>query len=177
MAALERRTARHASLLLPLLVVLAAALPWGPAYAAALQGRVVAVADGDTLTVLAGRERVRVRLSYIDAPERGQPFGRRSRQSLGELCHQRMAVVNVAGRDRYGRVLGIVSCEGVIANREQVKRGLAWVYSRYARRDSPLYEVEREARKDRRGLWQASDPQAPWQWRSRKRASRAGAPA
>lgn len=177
MGALQRRIARHASALLPLAAVLVLAMPWRPAYAVALQGRVVAVADGDTLTVLSGRERVRVRLSYIDAPERGQPFGRRARQSLGELCHERMAVVTVAGRDRYGRVLGVVSCDGVIANREQVKRGLAWVYTRYARRDSPLYAVEREARSERRGLWQASDPQAPWQWRNRKRASRAGAPA
>ncbi len=135
------------------------------------------VADGDTLTVLAGREQVRVRLSYIDAPERGQPYGRRARQSLGELCQARMAVVTVAGKDRYGRVLGIVSCGGVVANREQVKRGLAWVYSRYAERNSPLYEVEQEAREERRGLWQASDPQPPRQWRSRKRTSRAGAPA
>jgi len=139
-------------------------------HGAELHGRVIGVADGDTLTVLVGHDAVRVRLSDIDAPERGQPYGANARQSLAALCADRMATVVSAGHDRYGRTLGVVACGGVDANREQVRRGLAWVYARYARRDSPLYEVEREAREQGRGLWQVAHPLPPWQWRSRHKA-------
>jgi endonuclease YncB( thermonuclease family) len=146
-----------------------------PSHGRELHGRVVGVADGDTLTVLVHHERVRVRLADIDAPERAQPYGTRARQSLAELCHERIATVIEAGKDRYGRTVGVVSCDGVVANREQVRRGLAWVYSKYARRDSPLYAIEREARTQARGLWQAGDAQPPWEWRNRHRASHARA--
>ncbi|HWI15841.1 MAG TPA: thermonuclease family protein [Burkholderiales bacterium] len=141
-----------------------------PSEGAELRGRVVGVADGDTLTVLVDHEAVRIRLSDIDAPERGQSYGANARQSLAELCAGRMATVVSEGHDRYGRTLGVVACGGVDANREQVRRGLAWVYARYARRDSPLYEVEREAREQGRGLWQGADPLPPWLWRSRHKA-------
>lgn len=150
----------------------ALALP-GAAHGGELHGVVVGVTDGDTLTVLVDRHRIRVRLSDIDAPERGQPYGARARQSLADLCYDRIATVAAAGTDRYGRTLGVVSCEGVVANREQVRRGLAWVYTRYTRRDSPLHAVQREARTRRRGLWQLPEPQPPWEWRSRHRAAHA----
>jgi endonuclease YncB( thermonuclease family) len=96
-----------------------------PAYAGEIIGKVVAVQDGDTLTVLVGRKQVRVRLSDIDAPERKQPFGTRSRQSLSEICGGKAAQVDDRGKDRYGRTLGAVRCAGVDANAEQV-RGAAW---------------------------------------------------
>ena len=66
----------------------------------------------------------------IDAPERKQPFGTRSRQSLAELCHRKDATISDRGKDRYGRTLGAVTCADVDANAEQVRRGLAWVYRR-----------------------------------------------
>jgi endonuclease YncB( thermonuclease family) len=148
-----------------------------PCFGGELRGLVVGVTDGDTLIVLVDGERTRVRLTDIDAPERGQPYGNRSRQSLADLCHQRVAMVTAAGKDRYGRTLGTVSCDGVVANREQVRRGLAWVYTRYARRDSPLYALQSEARTQARGLWQMREPTPPWEWRSRRRAAHAGTPA
>ncbi|MGE5525753.1 MAG: thermonuclease family protein [Rhodospirillaceae bacterium] len=153
-------------------VTAALALP-GASLGRALEGVVVGVTDGDTLTVLVDRHRIRVRLSGIDAPERGQPYGARARQSLADLCYDRIATVATAGTDRYGRTLGVVSCEGIVANREQVRRGLAWVYTRYTRRDSPLHAVQLEARTRRRALWQLPEPQPPWEWRSRHRAAHA----
>lgn len=170
-----RRDQSRTSTLFLATAVLAAALYAVPSHARELHGLVIGVADGDTLTVLVNRERVRIRLAEIDAPERGQPYGTRARQSLAELCQERVATVAPAGIDRYGRTVGVVSCDGIVANREQVRRGLAWVYSRYARRDSPLYAVQREARTQARGLWQADDPQPPWEWRNRRRASHARA--
>jgi endonuclease YncB( thermonuclease family) len=138
------------------------------ANAGELVGRVVAVADGDTLTVLVSRQQIKVRPTDIDAPERKQPFGTRSRQSLAELCHGKDARIESRGADRYGRTLGRVICAGVDANAEQVLRGLAWVYVRYAPKDSALYAVQDGARAAKRGLWQDARPVPPWEWRRQK---------
>lgn len=125
----------------------------------------VAVHDGDTLTVLVYSRQVRVRLIEIDAPELGQPFGTRSKQSLAELCFGKQAQLDTRSNDRYGRALAHVTCGGQDANAEQVRRGYAWTYVRYAARNSPLHALEREARAARRGLWGDPAPVAPWDWR------------
>ena len=130
-----------------------------------VRGRVVSVHDGDTLTVLVERRQVKVRLTDIDAPELKQPFGSRSRQSLAELCFGKEASLDVRGQDRYKRTLATVTCAGTDANAEQVRRGYAWTYTRYARANSPLIAMQSEARSAHRGLW--ADPAAvtPWDWR------------
>ncbi len=127
-------------------------------------GKVVAVADGDTITVMRDLVPVKLRLLEIDAPEKKQAFGAVSKQSLSDLCFNKTATLIEKGRDRYGRTLARVSCEGVDANAEQVRRGMAWVYDRYVT-DRALYAVQTEARDAGRGLW--ADPAAvpPWQWR------------
>lgn len=136
--------------------------------AALLVGLVIAIADGDTLTVLnADKEQVRVRLAEIDAPERKQPFGNRSRQALADMCFRVEATVKVVDVDRYGRTIGRVECAGADANAEQVRNGMAWVYPRYAT-DATLYQLQDEARAAGRGLWADHDPAAPWEWRHRK---------
>jgi endonuclease YncB( thermonuclease family) len=132
-------------------------------------GRVVRVSDGDTLTILVERRQVPVRLDSIDAPELKQAFGQRARQSLAELCAARTARVIEKGVDRYGRTIGWIMCDGVDANTEQVKRGMAWVFVRYAAPNSPLYGLQGEARGSRRGLWADPQPIAPWEWRLRSR--------
>lgn len=138
-----------------------------PAYAEVI-ARVVAVHDGDTLTVLLGRSQVKVRLKDIDAPELRQPFGQRSKQSLAELCFGKQAVLDMGGRDRYGRAIAGINCAGTNANTEQVRRGYAWTYTRYARVDSPLHALEAEARAAHRGLWVDPAPMPPWDWRRKK---------
>lgn len=127
--------------------------------------RVVSVHDGDTLTVVIERREVRVRLADIDAPEIGQPYGSRSRQSLAELCFGRPAALDIRGHDRYQRAIARVTCGGIDANAEQVRRGYAWTYTRFAPSNSPLHKIEKEARGAQRGLW--SDPSSvpPWEWR------------
>lgn len=134
------------------------------AVAADIEGQVVGVADGDTLTVLHEREQIRVRLAEIDAPEKAQPFGQRSRESLAELCFQRPVRVEEKGRDRYGRTIGRVWCAGIDANAEQVRRGMAWIYDRYAT-DQALYPLQAGARSEHRGLWIDTHPVPPWDWR------------
>jgi endonuclease YncB( thermonuclease family) len=115
-------------------------------------GRVVKVSDGDTLIVLVNKKQIRVRLDAIDAPELKQAFGKRSRQSLAELCAAKNAHVAERGKDRYGRTIGVVICAAVEANSEQVRRGMAWVFVKYAPAGSPLYRLEARARGERAGL-------------------------
>jgi endonuclease YncB( thermonuclease family) len=136
-----------------------------------VRGKVVSVHDGDTLTVLIEHRQVRVRLIDIDAPELRQPFGTRSRQSLSTLCFGKMASLDVRGQDRFKRTLARVTCAGADANSEQVRRGYAWTFARYARPDSPLFTLEKEARTAHRGLWQDPAPVAPWDWRRNVRES------
>jgi len=136
--------------------------------------RVVAVHDGDTLTVLADRRRIRVRLTDIDAPELGQPFGKRAKVALSDLCFGKRAEMEIRGRDRYSRTLARVKCEGRDANAEQIRQGYAWVYTRYAPADSPLYAIELEAKTSRRGLWSDREPIPPWEWRRRAASRRLG---
>jgi endonuclease YncB( thermonuclease family) len=126
---------------------------------------VISVHDGDTLTVLIEHHPVRVRLTDIDAPELRQPFGTRSRISLSNLCFGQSAALDVRSKDRYGRTLAQVTCAGTDANAEQVRRGYAWTFTRYARADSPLFALQSEARAARRGLWTDPSPVPPWDWR------------
>jgi endonuclease YncB( thermonuclease family) len=134
-------------------------------------GTVVAIHDGDTLTVLVDRKQVKVRIADIDAPEAKQAFGTRPRQALATLCHPKPAQVIDKDLDRYGRTIGVVSCAGWDAATEQVRAGMAWVFTRFAPVDSPLYQLEAEARTARRGLWSDPHAVAPWEWRAEKRVT------
>lgn len=127
-------------------------------------GKVVGVSDGDTITVLRDREQVKVRMVEIDAPEKGQAFGNRSKQALSQLVHDRQVEIREQGTDRYGRTLGRVYLSGLDVNTEMVRRGMAWVYVKYAK-DKGLYQLEAEAREQRRGLWADKEPVPPWEWR------------
>ena len=145
-----------------------------PALAERIAGRVVGVADGDTLTVLAdGKRQVRVRLGGIDAPERRQPYGTRARQGLSALGFGRAVQVEVEDTDRYGRPVGRVRVGGRDVNAEMVRRGAARVYMRY-NRDPSLVPLEAEARAARRGLWALPEAERvpPWEWRAARRSER-----
>ena len=138
----------------------------------ALEGRVVGVSDGDTLTVLDGDKRQhKIRLSGIDAPESGQAFGNRSKQALSDCAFGKAATVTGDKTDRYGRTVARVSVAGVDCNRRQIELGMAWHYKKYAG-EQPAAEraayaaAEDAARAAKRGLW--ADPHAmpPWDWRN-----------
>jgi endonuclease YncB( thermonuclease family) len=94
-----------------------------PAWAEELHGRVMGIADGDTLTLLVNREQVRVRLAEIDTPELHQPWGSRARQSLSAIAFQQTATVVVQDIDRYGRTVGRVYVGALDVNAELVRRG------------------------------------------------------
>jgi len=141
-----------------------------------ISGKVVSVADGDTITVLdAEHVQHKIRLSGIDAPERAQAFGRRSRELLSDLVAGAQVVVETDKADRYGRSVGKVLLQGRDINLAMVNAGLAWHYKKYEREqpasDRLLYaSAEEEARERRSGLWRDTEPMAPWDWRAAKRA-------
>jgi len=144
-----------------------------------LEGRVVGIADGDTITVLdASNTAWKIRLLGIDAPEKAQDFGKVAKQVLSDRIYGKQVRVLTKSKDRYGRTLGKVLLEGVDINLEMVKEGLVWHYKHYASdqfpEDAQRYaDAEQQARRARLGLWGYDDPVEPWEWRrSRKSASR-----
>lgn len=131
-------------------------------------GRVVGIADGDTLTVLADATQHKVRLAEIDAPEKKQAFGERAKQSLAALCFSQHAEVSPGKTDRYGRTVARVRCQGMDASLHQVQQGLAWAYTAYLT-DPGIAGAERLARDSGLGLWGDAEPIQPWLYRKGKR--------
>ena len=131
---------------------------------------VVAITDGDTLKARCGEpgayEQVTVRLAEIDAPEKRQPFGEASRQSLASLCFQKSAAITPTTKDRYGRTVARVACAGQDASAHQAGTGMAWAFTRYLT-DPEIKRLETAARTARLGLWRDDQQTAPWDWRKR----------
>lgn len=171
-----RATSRSVQTLLNFVALFGALLFSAPAaLAQSLTGKVVSIADGDTLTILAdGQYQFRIRLAEIDAPESGQPFGRSSRKMLSDLAFGKQVTVRVVDVDRYGRSVGRIRAGTTDINAEMVKRGGAWAFRQY-QSDQRFQLWEKEARAAKRGLWGLQQDQivAPWDWRAGRRAQAA----
>lgn len=136
-----------------------------------ITGKVVSVADGDTVTVLKDKTQVKVRLHGVDAPEKAQDFGTVARTFTSDHCFGQEVTVTVTDTDRYGRKVGIVKlADGELLNHLLVEAGLAHWYEEYAPDDATLKRLQAEAKAAKRGLWSRSDAVAPWEFRKRKRA-------
>jgi endonuclease YncB( thermonuclease family) len=141
-----------------------------------LTGRVIGVADGDTLTILVDQRTAVIRLDGIDAPEKGRAFGQAAKRTLSDLAFDRTATATCHKVDRYQRRVCAVSVDGRDVGEELILRGHAWVFTRYAHelpavRRGAYENAERTAREERRGLWQDTSPVPPWEWRQMKRSS------
>jgi endonuclease YncB( thermonuclease family) len=135
-----------------------------------INGLVIAVADGDTLTLqTADQPKLKIRLAEIDTPEMKQPYGLEARLLLNGLVFNQTVQVKTHGLDKYRRTLGRVYVNGLDVNAELVKQGAAWVYVQYAS-DVRLFALEQQARAAQRGLWALPEAQriAPWEWRHNK---------
>ncbi|HKU74085.1 MAG TPA: thermonuclease family protein [Pyrinomonadaceae bacterium] len=134
-------------------------------------GRVVGIDDGDSIIVLDVDNRShKIRLQGIDAPEGGQAFGDRSRQSLSDLVFSKDITIEWFKRERYGRLVGKVLVDGRDVCLDQIKAGMAWHYkyfqSEQTAEDRRLYaDAEVEARASRVGLWADANPIPPWNFR------------
>ena len=146
------------------------------AVAQTISGRVIGITDGDTFTLLTDNlDQIKVRVAEIDAPEYGQPYGKRSQQALSSLIFKKEVSVDVQVNDRYGRPVGrpIVGRTDVTA--EMVRIGAAWVYRTYSD-DEALFALEREAKSEKLGLWGLNENEQvpPWDWRKGARDSSTG---
>lgn len=129
--------------------------------------KVIAVLDGDTLLVLRGGSRVKIRLADIDAPEKDQPYGMASRETLIGLAAKRRVQIASRATDDYHRLIATVQADGVNLNREQVRLGMAWAAPSWRGRkaDETMAALQQEARREKRGLWAAPGAIEPWRWR------------
>lgn len=136
-------------------------------FANALQGKVVAVHDGDTITILDEQKKShKIRLAQIDAPELHQPWGKNSKKSLSDSVYLKSVYVEVESIDRYGRQVGTIYLDQEDICRTQVKTGNAWAYRKYLR-DPSLLNEEKIAKENKIGLWSLDQPIEPWLWRKK----------
>lgn len=153
------------------------------ATAATLEGQVIAIADGDTLTILdSGNRQHRIRVEGIDAPEKGQPFAQRSKEVLSRVARGKPVRADCHKKDRYERHVCVVwvqprdcpSCGLTLdVGYAQIAQGFAWHYKRYEREQSAqdrarYADAETEARGRQLGLWKDMAPVPPWEWRRTK---------
>ena len=137
-----------------------------------LKGKVIAVSDGDTIKLLT-QDKVthKIRLLDIDAPEKKQPFGNKSRDNLASYIAGEIITVKYKSKDKYGRILGTIYFENLDINLQQIKNGYAWVYKQYSKNQT-YYQEEQKAKDLKKGLWIAKEPLAPWEYRKKRKSSK-----
>ena len=133
-------------------------------YAGSWEGKVVGIADGDTIKVLKDGKQVKIRLASIDCPEKGQPYSQAARKFTAKLVAEKIVKVWPTDTDRYGRTVAFVFVADKNLNKELLSAGLAWHYKRYSR-DPELAKLEFKARSEKRGLWIEPNSIPPWEWR------------
>lgn len=137
-----------------------------------LSGKVVHIADGDTITILdSSRSQHKIRLYGIDTPEIGQAFGKTAQKFTAKLTANEIAHVVSLDTDRYGRTVGIIVVNGVNVNQSIIEAGYAWHYGKYCKEPfcDEWLKLEKRARYLKKGLWADSEAKAPWEWRNAKR--------
>lgn len=157
--------------LLLLSLVIVAGCTNGKATAQNKDCRVIAILDGDTLECVSERlahprriEKITVRLSYIDAPEKGQAFGQVSKRSLSDMVYQKQVTLKIHGQDKYNRTLAEVFYQDTNINQQMIRLGMAWAYRDF--KPSQAYiELENQAKNSRLGLWSEPSSVSPSEWR------------
>jgi endonuclease YncB( thermonuclease family) len=138
---------------------------------ATFSGIVMRVQDGDTISVSRGSSVEDVQLAGIDCPELRQSFGARARKFTERLASGQMVMVRAQGRDTNGNVLGVVILpDGRTLNRELVAAGLAWKLKES--KNKSVAQLEKDARRAKRGLWSDANPTPPWDYRKARNAKR-----
>ncbi len=132
-------------------------------------GKVIKIVDGDTFDVLtADNKTVRIRMNGIDAPEKKQPFGQKSKDHLAALCFGNEVLIKPKNYDRNKRLIAdAFTASGKDLSREMVRSGYAWHFKKYSS-DKKLADDENHARSVRAGLWADNEPVAPWVFRSKR---------
>ena len=140
----------------------------------AIRGRITDLVDADTINVLIfGKQQIRVRLAFVDAPEKGQAFGERAKEVLSELVFNKDVKLRPHTIDRYGHLIARVIIDNQDAGLVLLKQGLCWVYEKdvgeaAAEIQTSYRQAQDAARAQKAGLWQDPDPVPPWEWRKQK---------
>lgn len=148
-----------------------ALLSAGAVLADTVEGKVVKVCDGDTVHLLAGGEKSKIRLDRIDAPESRQEYGKEATKHLRDLIFEKTVRICYDKKDRYGRILGLIFLGEKDINLEMVATGHAWHYRQFDRTVA-YSDAERDARRQKLGLWANPDPVNPQEWRKRNKRKR-----
>jgi endonuclease YncB( thermonuclease family)/methylphosphotriester-DNA--protein-cysteine methyltransferase len=147
-----------------------------------IEGKVINVHDGDTITVLdQNNKKFHIRLQGIDAPELKQEFGSVSQQNLSRMVLGKQVTIVWTKVDKYRRTVGTIRLDGQDINIEQVKAGMAWHFKKYEDEQEPQDRVtyaaaEQQARAANLGLWKYPNPMVPGEWRQEVKAKRWGPP-
>ncbi len=185
-ALIQLFTAKNTATRLTAIIILVAAVftwwqqdtvePGKLAKGALLHGQVVQVADGDTVTLVDGQQReYKLRLAYIDAPEKAMPHGEAAKRHLSELVQRQTVQAHIDDVDSYGRGVARIVKDGQDVNYAQLAKGYAWHYQQYARKsqDRSAYsryaKTQDEAQQKQLGLWREAKPTPPWEWRQARR--------
>jgi endonuclease YncB( thermonuclease family) len=137
--------------------------------ASTLFGRVIEVNDGDVITVFNLNRPVRIKLLAVDAPEAAQAFGDVARKHLSDLVYDKSVAVEYWGIAADGSLVGRVTVNSTDVGAQMIRDGAAWFdasnQDHLSVAERAVYqESERAARSERRGLWQAENPIAPWEY-------------
>ena len=138
-----------------------------------IEGLVVGVADGDTITVLDQQKNTyKIRLQGIDAPEKKQAFGEKSKQSLHDLVHGKQVRIEYDKEDKYGRIVGKITLDDLDICLQQLVLGMAWHYKKYQNEQSVADRVvyndaELKSKSLKLGLWAEETPMPPWEFRKK----------
>lgn len=136
-----------------------------------LRGKVIKIADGDTVTILdKDKAKHKIRLAGIDAPESKQPYGKSAKKYLSKMVGKKEICVEWYKHDKYKRKVGNLFVDDLDVNFEMVKAGYAWHYKKFQKEQSEedqkrYAEEETKAKLAVIGLWSEPDPIAPWDWR------------
>ncbi len=129
------------------------------ASAHAFEATVVGISDGDTITVLDSRKtQHKIRLAGIDAPEKGQDYGNKSKEHLSNLVYKRVVSIPDNKLDRYRRTVSRVFIGSTDVSLEMIKAGMAWHFKKYefeqSISDRASYSAaEFNAKENTVGLW------------------------
>lgn len=128
--------------------------------------RLLKIYDGDTVKLQGPNGSFKLRLTGIDAPERNQAYGKKSRRALTKLCKNKSVTITVklTGMDRYQRYLGRLYCNNIDASLHLTQLGLAW-HNYWYSSDINIFLAHRKAKAQAKGLWQQKNPMPPWLWR------------
>jgi micrococcal nuclease len=140
--------------------------------ACAWEGVVVKVLDGDSIEIKRNGKVHTIRLYGIDTPEYKQAYSNKAKQFTKRLVKRQKVNVVEKDIDRYGRIVALVESRGQLVNRELVREGLAWYYSKYCLAQplcGELKDLERKARNEGRGLWRDENPVSPMDWKRQQK--------